>query len=252
MADKDNSTTNVEEETEEEIKEETSTENVGEEDKGAGEPIHGRDSDYVPFVTSLRASPFYQSLSSLVHWNDPVHTALVFGIGNFFFFLITYGEYSVLTLLSYLALSLILVCGLYANGMMLRAHFKKEKVENPFAAKLKDPYVATKFTLEPHADSMIGLLNDTIELARSVLYFTDNYLSLKVAFVIWILSVVGNLFSGLTLLYMVFLTSFIWPRIYQEKQHQIDQAYELAWDKINFYANQALEKLPFGKKKKSE
>ena len=67
-----------------------------------------------------------------MHWNDPVQSALVFGIGNFFFFLITYGEYSVLTLFSYLALALIFVCGGYVYVTMLRAHFNKEKAENPF------------------------------------------------------------------------------------------------------------------------
>ena len=71
-------------------------------------------------------------VSALVHWNDPVQSALVFGIGNFFFFLITYGEYSVLTLFSYLALALIFVCGGYVYVTMLRAHFNKEKAENPF------------------------------------------------------------------------------------------------------------------------
>jgi len=204
--------------------------------------------DYVPFVTPLKSSPLYQHVSGLVHWHDPVQSALVFGIGNFFFFLITYGEYSVLTLLSYLALSLIFVCGGYVYVTMLRAHFNKEKAENPFQAKLKDPFVATKFSLEPHADSIIGLINDSAHLWRSVLYFTDSSFSLKFAFAIWVLSVLGKLFSGLTLLYMTFLTAFIWPRIYQEKQAQIDEAYALAVGKINHYVALALSHLPLKKK----
>lgn len=88
----------------------------------------------------------------------------------------------------------------------------------PNRAKLKDPFVATKFSLEPHGDSIIGLINDTAHLWRSVLYFTDSSFSLKVrssfwfsffkliapkfAFAVWVLSVIGKLFSGLTLLYM--------------------------------------------------
>lgn len=136
--------------------------------------------DHIPFVTPLKSSPVYHQISGLLHWSDPVQSALVFGIGNFFFFLITYGEYSVLTLLSYLFLALVFVCGAYVYGTMLRAHFKKEKAENPFHAKLKNPFVATKFSLEPHADSIIGLINDAAHLWRSVLYFTDAAFSLKV------------------------------------------------------------------------
>jgi len=205
--------------------------------------------EYVPFVTPLKSSPLYNQVSGLLHWNDPVQSALVFGIGNFFFFLITYGEYSILTLFSYLALALIFVCGAYVYGTMLRAHFKKEKAENPFQAKLKNPFVASKFSLEPHAESIIGLINDVAHLWRSVLYFTDTSFSLKFAFAIWVLSVLGKLFSGLTLLYMTFLTAFIWPRIYQEKQAQIDEVYALAASKINHYVTLALSHLPLKKNK---
>jgi len=205
--------------------------------------------DHIPFVTPLKSSPFYHQVSGVLHWSDPVQSALVFGIGNFFFFLITYGEYSVLTLMSYLALALIFVCGAYVYGTMLRAHFRKEKAENPFQTKLKNPYVATKFSLEPHAESIIGLINDAAHLWRSVLYFTDGAFSLKFAFAIWVFSVIGKLFSGITLLYMTFLTAFIWPRIYQEKQAQIDEAYDLALSKINHYVGLAMARLPWPKKK---
>jgi len=204
--------------------------------------------DHIPFVTPLKSSPFYHQASGILHWSDPVQSALVFGIGNFFFFLITYGEYSVLTLISYLALALIFVCGAYVYGTMLRAHFRKEKAENPFQAKLKNPFVASKFSLEPHADSIIGLINDAAHLWRSVLYFTDATFSLKFAFAIWVFSVIGKCFSGITLLYMTFLTAFIWPRIYQEKQAQIDEAYELALSKINHYVGLLMALLPLKKK----
>jgi len=225
------------------VSETTTAEEIEGDDAG-----YTRKGEYVPFVTPLKSSPFFQQVSALLHWNDPVQSALVFGIGNFFFFLITYGEYSVLTLFSYLAMALIFVCGAYVYGTMLRAHFKKEKAENPFQAKLNNPFVASKFSLEPHADSIIGLINDAAHLWRSVLYFTESSFSLKVAFALWVLSVLGKVFSGLTLLYMTFLTAFIWPRIYQEKQAQIDEAYALAAGKINQYVSLAMSHLPLKKK----
>jgi len=70
---------------------------------------------------------------SIIYWNDPIQSALLFGIGNFFFFLITYGEYTVLSLLAYLLLSLLFVAGVYTNGTWLRASFTNEKYENPFS-----------------------------------------------------------------------------------------------------------------------
>jgi len=260
MADEDQKNTQevtVEEE-EKEMKEDSapgessSNQDKKEEENESEESVEYRGSRRAPFVSAMKASPFWNQVSAVLHWHDPVQSALIFGIGNFFFFLITYGEYSVLTLLSYLGLALILVCGAYVNGTLLRAHFKKETAENPFSANLKNPYQASKYTLEPHADCIIGIINDIVYVWTSVLYFTDTLFSLRIAVLLCILSVIGKLFSGTMLLYMTFLTAFIWPRIYQEKQVQIDQAYELAMNKVNFYSQQVLSKLPLGKKKKTE
>ena len=83
---------------------------------------------------------FVLSASSIFHWNNPVQSALLFGIGNFFFFLITYGDYTVLSLFAYLALALLFVAGVYANGTLLRAYLKKENYENPFSYAAQTPY----------------------------------------------------------------------------------------------------------------
>jgi len=191
--------------TTEEEKEPETAETSAEQESDPSCPQRGQ---RLPFVTSVKSSPFYAQASAILHWHDPVQSALLFGIGNFFFFLITYGDYTVLTLLSYLALALIFVCGAYVNGTLLRSHLKKEKAENPFATKLKNPYEASKYTLEPHADCIIGLINDVVFLWTSVLYFTDTMFSLKIAIFIWTLSVLGKLFSGITLLYMTFFDRF--------------------------------------------
>ncbi|KAL6059856.1 Reticulon-3 [Balamuthia mandrillaris] len=209
-------------------------------------------SSRVLIVDALKSSPLYGQVSDVLHWRDPLQSALLFGIGNFFFFLITVGEYSVLTLLCYLALSLIFVCCAYANGTMLRAQLKKEKPENPFLPKLRNPYVATRETLEPHADAIVQLANDAATVARAILYFTDNALTFKVALFIWVLSVIGRLFSGLTLLYMTFIAAFIWPRIYLEKKKDIDRVFYLVEDKVSEVTALIKAKIPLGKKKKTE
>lgn len=212
------------------------------------EPIRQRKGTK-PFLEALRSSPMYNQVSGILHWQDPVQSLLLFGIGHFFFFLITYGEYSVLTLLSYLALALIAICGVYANGAMIVARFKKERVENPFLSKINNPTVVDKFSLEAHGDAVIGVINDTLELTRSVLYFTDNLFSLKVAALLWVLSVLGKLFSGTTLLYLAFLSAFVWPRVYREKKAQIDNAYELVSSKVDLYVGLVSSKIPFLKPK---
>eukprot|EP01087_Luapelamoeba_hula_P009852 TRINITY_DN2577_c0_g1_i1.p1 TRINITY_DN2577_c0_g1~~TRINITY_DN2577_c0_g1_i1.p1 ORF type:complete len:247 (+),score=52.58 TRINITY_DN2577_c0_g1_i1:41-742(+) len=216
-----------------------------------GEPIRGRDlgSDYVPFISAVKQSPWFTHIVSIVQWNDPVQTGLLFAIGNLFFFLITFGEYSLLTILGYLALVLLIVCGVYANGVMLAAHFKKQPTENPFAAKLKNPYVASRLSLEPHSESIINFINDILGLIRAALFWTDFKFSVQVGFSVWVIALLGKYFAAVTLLYATFLTAFVWPRLYVEKKAQIDQAYGFVSSKIALYVDLIVSKIPLGKKK---
>merc|ERR1711879_372512 len=196
----------------------------------SAEPAELADStEGTPFVDALKKSPFYSQVSSILHWNDPVQSALLFGIGNFFFFLITYGDYTVLSLFAYLDLALLFVAGVYANGTLLRAYLKKEKYENPFSAKLKNPFVLSEGDLKPHVDAFVGVVNDFLHLTRHAIYFT-----------------------GIVLLYGIFLAAFVWPRIYQEKQADIDRIYGVALAHLNQYYDLVISKLPLGKKKKEE
>jgi hypothetical protein len=219
----------------------------------SAEPAELADStEGTPFVDALKKSPFYSHVSSILHWNDPVQSALLFGIGNFFFFLITYGDYTVVSLFAYLALALLFVAGVYANGTLLRAYLKKEKYENPFSAKLKNPFVLTEGDLKPHVDAFVGVVNDFLHLTRHAIYFTDTVFSVKIAVIVWFIAIVGGAFSGIVLLYGIFLAAFVWPRIYQEKQADIDRVYGIALAHLNQYYDLVISKLPLGKKKKEE
>jgi threonine/homoserine efflux transporter RhtA len=44
----------------------------------------------------------------------------------------------------------------------------------------------------------------------------------------------------------------VWPRIYQEKQADIDRVYGIALAHLNQYYDLVISKLPLGKKKKEE
>jgi Reticulon len=66
------------------------------------------------------------------HWRDPVESGLVFVIVCFFYCLLSFGEYSVITLVSYLLLTGLLVSGLYVNGTLLYASIQKKKAVHPF------------------------------------------------------------------------------------------------------------------------
>jgi len=92
--------------------------------------------------------------------------------------------------------------------------------------------------------------------AKAVFYCTDNSLTAKAVFLFFALATVGKWFSGITLLYLLFLVGFVWPRLYQEKSHEINALYDHASAIVAKNRDKVLEKLPLerfiGKKKKDE
>jgi len=194
----------------------------------------------------LRADPLYNEASKIFHWRDPVKSGLLFGMANLFYILFTWGEYSLVTLSSYLLLSLLAVCFSYAKYVVLKASWLNGKtVENPFKERFKNQkFHVKKETIDVHVNTILELINVSIDQYRDAFFVTDTLLSLKVALYLYIAATIGDWFSGITLLYLVTLGFFLWPRLYQEKQKEIDQFYGIAKTQANTYFQLALSKLP--------
>jgi len=65
-----------------------------------------------------------------------LHCCLVHWI--VFFYLVSFGGYSVLSLVSYLLLTLTVGCLIFSQYVVVKARWKKEEPHNPFADRLKD------------------------------------------------------------------------------------------------------------------
>jgi len=198
------------------------------------------------YIGIIKANPAYNEVSQIFYWRDPVKSGLLFGILNFSYFLITYGEYSVLTLVSYLLLSLLTVCVGYANFVVLKASWLQGKhAENPFKDRFKDAkfHVSAEF-VQTHLNTIVDTINLTIDNFRDVFYGTNLVLSLKWIGLFYLAATFGKIFSGETLLYLVGLGFFVWPRLYEEKQKEIDQLYAIAEKQAGVYIQLGLSKLP--------
>jgi len=194
----------------------------------------------------LRRNPAYNDIANIFYFRDPVKSGLLFGIFNFFFFLISYGEYTVLTLISYLLFSLLAVCVGYANYVVLKASWLQGKhAENPFKERFKDAkFHLSRETAQKHLDTVVDLVNLTIDTYRDVFYSVNLALSLKWLAYFFLLAQVGKIFCGETLIYLTGLGCFIWSRLYEEKQKEIDQAYAIARKQADVYIQLGLSKVP--------
>jgi len=197
---------------------------------------------------AFKQNPLYQPISDILYWRDLVESGLSFAVVNFFFLLLLWGDYSLLTLVSYLLLSFFGVSFLYIQFVLMKS---KEPVENPLVAKLRgrDLTIAENL-VDPKP--IILAFNLALDQLRTAFLFTANIHSLRVGFALWCISIAGNIFSTTTLLYFGALAVFIWPRLYQERQAQIDQYAAIARAKAEEYGKLAFEKLPPAIKKKLE
>jgi len=169
--------------------------------------------EYEHFLPTTIKYPFYDSLVPLVYWSDPVRTSLFFIIGNLFFFLITYGEYSIVSLVSSIFLSLLFTSFLYIKIMVIKGG------DHPFESKDKPvDFGVPREQLEQYVDGSLHLYKTIISTFRDTVSFKYWWLSLKVVGVTLILRVLGNWFSLIFMLYIVFLIIFIWPILYEEKK----------------------------------
>jgi len=194
----------------------------------------------------LRQNPLYEQAHKVFLWEDPIRSGLIFGSFNLFYFLLTFGDYTVLTLVSYLHLTLLLVCFGYVNYVVLKASWVAgKKVENPFVERFKDTtFHVTREDLHKHVDTVLDIINNGIDTLREVFYCTNNLLTLKWALYFYLLATVGNWLSAITWIYLIGVVHFIWPRLYKEKKTEIDQVYGTVVQQIHQYVALAWSKLP--------
>jgi len=234
---------------ESEIHSEITTKEVPDEIVPVREPVkttHVEKVEIKSYVAIFKANPLYPEASRVVHWRDPVKSGLLFGIFNFFYLLITYGEYSFLTLVSYLLMTLLGVSLAYVNYVVMRASwFQGKKVDNPLKEKFKGSnFHVSKTTVEQHLQTIIDLTNTTVDKFRDVFFISNTVESIKVLGYLYLIAVLGKWFNDSTLLYLVVLGFFVWPRLYEEKQKEIDQFYGIAKTEVKKYYQIALSKVP--------
>jgi len=198
------------------------------------------------YVRIAKSTPVYSEASKVLHWRDPVKSGLLFGIVNFLFFLYAIFDYSLLTITAYVLLTLLTIAVGYANYVVLKAQWLQgQRVENPFQERFKDAsFHGSRQTAERYLDLTLDAINSTSDLFRDVFYCTDNFLSARFFVYFYIAATIGNWFSGATIIYLVALVAFVWPRLYEEKKREIDQYAGIAQAQANTYAQLALSKLP--------
>ncbi|KAG8511728.1 Reticulon-1 [Galemys pyrenaicus] len=87
--------------------------------------------------------------------------------------------------------------------------------------------------IQKYTDCLQFYVNNTLKELRRLFLVQDLVDSLKFAVLMWLLTYVGALFNGLTLLLMAVVSMFTLPVVYVKHQAQIDQYLGLVRTHIN-------------------
>ncbi|CAB4015732.1 reticulon-1-A-like isoform X3 [Paramuricea clavata] len=157
----------------------------------------------------------------LIYWRDIKKTAVVFG--TILLILLFLAYHTVLSVVSFFALSLLTVSLLYRIGMTVIGAVQKTGTGSPYKALLEK-----NISISPEKAREIGecigcKVNCTIAKLTKLFLVEDFVASLKFGMFLWFLSCIGKWFSAITLLIIGTLLVFSVPRLYEDHQKQVDQ-----------------------------
>lgn len=180
------------------------------------------------------------TVRNILLWREPAKSALVFGCGNLAFFLISFGGYSLITLLSYVSLLHLLSGFFYFNGS--RAWAGMQGSAMPRVPEV--PALVAQEQVSPLVECVTSSLNNGAKGAVDLACCRDNVSSLKAIVAVYLLSVIGKMISISGLVYIAFVVAFSAPRIYEEKKTEIDGVLDTARTKLQEVQTQVMAVLP--------
>ncbi|NXY84654.1 RTN1 protein, partial [Alcedo cyanopectus] len=178
----------------------------------------------LPFLNKRKAI-------DLLYWRDIKQTGIVFGSLLLLLFSLT--QFSVVSVVAYLALAGLSATISFRIYKSVLQAVQKTDEGHPFKAYLEMEMNLSQDQIQKYTDCLQLYVNSTVKELRRLFLVQDLVDSLKFAVLMWLLTYVGALFNGLTLLIMAVVSMFTLPVVYDKYQAQIDQYLGLVRTHIN-------------------
>ncbi|XP_060117918.1 reticulon-1 [Heteronotia binoei] len=210
----------------------------------------------LPSKSSVARSPWpsppflnKQKAIDLLYWRDLKQTGIVFGSVLLLLFSLT--QFSVVSVIAYLALAALSATISFRIYKSVLQAVQKTDEGHPFKNYLEMEMSLSPEQIQKYTDCLQLYVNNTVKELRRLFLVQDLVDSLKFAVLMWLLTYVGALFNGLTLLILAVVSMFTLPVVYDKYQAQIDQYLGLARTHINTVVAKIQAKIP-GAKRKAE
>ncbi|XP_044069579.1 reticulon-4a isoform X6 [Siniperca chuatsi] len=206
---------------------------------------------YVPSPSKAQPQPLMQfpTVVDLLYWRDVKTTGVVFGAA--LLLLLSLMVCSIVSVCSYIGLALLSVTICFRIYKGILQAIQKSDEGHPFKQYLDQEVALSEDMVHKYSDVFLTKLNKTIGELRRLFLVEDLVDSIKFAVLMWILTYVGALFNGLTLLILGLIGVFSCPIIYEKHQAQIDHYLALVNNQVKDVVGKIQAKVP-GMKRKTE
>ncbi|XP_049928063.1 reticulon-4a isoform X4 [Epinephelus moara] len=209
------------------------------------------DSRDVPSPSKAQPHPLMQfpTVVDLLYWRDVKTTGVVFGAA--LLLLLSLTVCSIVSVCSYIGLALLSVTICFRIYKGILQAIQKSDEGHPFKQYLDQEVALPEDTVHKYSDMFLAKLNKIISELRRLFLVEDLVDSIKFAVLMWILTYVGSLFNGLTILILGLIAAFTCPIIYEKHQAQIDHYLALVNNQVKDIVGKIQAKVP-GMKRKAE
>ncbi|NP_001191910.1 reticulon 1 isoform 2 [Acyrthosiphon pisum] len=187
-----------------------------------------------------------EKLEALVYWRDPISSGIVFGAT--LVVLLSFAYMSLISVVAYLAMFIQSACILLRLYKTALQTVNKTNESHPFQEYLDLDIRLPQEKAEEVSKLAVVHVNAVLVELRRLLLAEDLVDSAKFFGILWVLTYVGALFNGLTLIIIGFVALFTLPKVYENNKTQIDQNIEVVRSKIAELTNKVRAAIPIGKK----
>ncbi|XP_033955937.1 reticulon-3-like isoform X4 [Pseudochaenichthys georgianus] len=207
---------------------------------------------YVPSPSKAQPHPLMQfpTVVDLLYWRDVKATGVVFGAA--LLLLLSLTSCSIVSVCSYIGLALLSVTICFRIYKGILQAIQKSDDGHPFKQYLDQEVALSEDMVHKYSDLVLAKVNKGICELRHLFLVEDLIDSIKFAVLMWILTYVGSLFNGLTILILSLVGLFSCPIVYEKHQTQIDHYLALVSNQVKDVVGKIQAKVPGMKRVKAE
>ncbi|XP_063293788.1 reticulon-3 [Pelobates fuscus] len=190
------------------------------------------------------------AVRDLLFWRDVKKSGLVFGVTMVL--LLSLAAFSIISVISYLILSLLTVTISYRIYKSVMQAVQKSDDGHPFKDLLEKDITLSSDSIQKKINASLAHINRASKHIIRLFLVEDLIDSLKLALLMWLMTYVGAVFNGITLLILGVLVAFTAPLVYEKYKVQIDHYVSLVHNQVKSITEKIQAKLPGALKKKTE